>query len=40
MIDTDKAWEFVQDNLLAFLVGYTLATGELHLIIADVMGLT
>ncbi len=40
MIDTDKAWEFVQDNLLAFLVGYTLATGELHFIIADVMGLT
>ncbi len=40
MIDTEKAWEFVQDNLLAFLVGYTLATGELHLIIADVMGLT
>ena len=40
MIDTDKVWEFVQDNLLAFLVGYTLATGELHLIIADVMGLT
>jgi hypothetical protein len=40
MIDTEKVWEFVQDNLLAFLVGYTLATGELHLIIADVMGLT
>ena len=40
MIDTEKAWEFIQDNLLAFLVGYTLATGELHLIIADVMGLT
>ncbi len=40
MIDTEKAWEFLQDNLLAFLVGYTLATGELHLIIADVMGLT
>ena len=40
MIDTEKAWEFVQDNLLAFLVGYTLATGELHLIIADIMGLT
>jgi len=31
MIDTEKAWEFLQDNLLAFLVGYTLATGELHL---------
>ena len=40
MIDTEKVWEFVQDNLLAFLVGYTLATGELHLIIADIMGLT
>ena len=31
--------EWVQDNILAFLIGYTLATGELHLIIADVMGL-
>jgi len=38
--DTDRIWDFVQDNLLAFLVGYTLATGELHLIIADVVGLT
>ena len=26
-------------NALAFLIGYTLATGELHIIIADVLGL-
>ncbi len=31
--------EWVQDNILAFLIGYTLATGELHMIIADLVGL-
>lgn len=36
-IQTLQAW--IQDNALAFLIGYTLATGELHVIIADVMGL-
>jgi len=32
--------EWVQDNILAFLIGYTLATGELHMVIADLVGLT
>lgn len=31
--------EWIQDNILAFLIGYTLATGELHMIIADLVGL-
>lgn len=39
MIDFDTIKEWIQDNALAFLIGYTLATGELHLIIADLMGL-
>lgn len=38
-MDFDTVKEWIQDNALAFLIGYTLATGELHLIIADVMGL-
>ncbi len=36
---TDQIKEWIQDNALAFLIGYTLATGELHIIIADVLGL-
>tara|TARA_B100001123_G_scaffold436313_1_gene566367 strand:- start:434 stop:556 length:123 start_codon:yes stop_codon:yes gene_type:complete len=39
MIDFETIKEWIQDNALAFLIGYTLATGELHLIIADLMGL-
>lgn len=39
MIDFETIKELIQDNALAFLIGYTLATGELHLIIADLMGL-
>ncbi len=39
MVDFETIKEWIQDNALAFLIGYTLATGELHLIIADVMGL-
>jgi hypothetical protein len=39
MIEFDTIKDWIQDNALAFLIGYTLATGELHLIIADVMGL-
>tara|TARA_Y100000590_G_C15542660_1_gene947604 strand:+ start:588 stop:710 length:123 start_codon:yes stop_codon:yes gene_type:complete len=39
MIDFETVKEWIQDNALAFLIGYTLATGELHLIIADLMGL-
>jgi hypothetical protein len=31
--------EYIQDNALAFMIGYTLATGELHIIIADLLGL-
>lgn len=31
--------EWIQDNILAFLIGYTLATGELHMIVADLVGL-
>lgn len=38
-MSTDDFKEWIQDNALAFLIGYTLATGELHLIIADLMGL-
>ena len=38
-LDFDQIQEWIKDNALAFLIGYTLATGELHLIIADLMGL-
>ena len=38
-MNTEDLKEWVQDNALAFIIGYTLATGELHLIIADLMGL-
>lgn len=31
--------ELLKENALAFLVGYLLATGELHVIIADLLGL-
>ena len=37
--DAEMCREWVKENALAFVIGYTLATGELHLIIADVLGL-
>jgi len=39
MPDLDTVKEWIQDNALAFLIGYTLATGELHLILADLAGI-
>ena len=38
-LDFEQIQEWIKDNALAFLIGYTLATGELHIIIADLMGL-
>lgn len=38
-VDFELIQEWIKDNALAFIIGYTLATGELHVIIADVMGL-
>jgi len=37
--DAEQVKEWVKDNALAFVIGYTLATGELHMIIADLLGL-
>jgi len=37
--DPEQVKEWVKDNALAFVIGYTLATGELHMIIADLLGL-
>ena len=37
--DAELCKEWVKDNALAFVIGYTLATGELHMIIADLLGL-
>jgi len=37
--DAEMCKEWVKDNALAFVIGYTLATGELHMIIADLLGL-
>ena len=38
-IDAEMCKEWVKDTALAFVIGYTLATGELHMIIADLLGL-
>ena len=38
-IDAERCKEGVKENALAFIIGYTLATGELHMIIADLLGL-
>ena len=38
-IDAELCKEWVTENALAFIIGYTLATGELHMIIADLLGL-
>jgi len=37
--DAEQCKEWVKNNALAFVIGYTLATGELHMIIADLLGL-
>jgi len=37
--DAEQCKEWVRENALAFLIGYTLATGELHMVIADLLGL-
>lgn len=31
--------EMAKNNVVAFLIGYMLATGELHLVIADILSL-
>ena len=38
-LDAAQVKKWVKDNSLAFVIGYTLATGELHMIIADLLGL-
>ena len=39
MFNSEELIDIFKDNVLAFMVGYTLATGELHLIIADLLSL-
>lgn len=39
MISTDQVLEMAKGNALAFVLGYLLATGELHLLIADLLSL-
>lgn len=35
----DPIIEMAKNNVVAFLLGYMLATGELHLVIADLLSL-
>lgn len=39
MISTEQILEMAKSNALAFVLGYGLATGELHLLIADLLSL-
>jgi len=39
MFSSEELLDIFKDNILAFMIGYTLATGELHLIIADLLSL-
>ncbi len=39
MLDSGELFEVLKDNILAFLLGYALATGELHMLLADLAGL-
>jgi len=38
-ITIDELLQMAKNNIVAFLVGYMLATGELHLLIADAVSL-
>jgi len=39
MISSAEILEMAKGNALAFVLGYLLATGELHLLIADLLSL-
>lgn len=39
MLNTEQIIEIAKGNALAFVLGYLLATGELHLLIADLLSL-
>jgi len=39
MIETRDVLEMAKRNALAFVLGYLLATGELHVLIADLLSL-
>ena len=39
MLSTQDILEIAKGNALAFVLGYLLATGELHLLIADLLSL-
>ena len=39
IMSSEKIIEMAKNNAIAFLLGYMLATGELHLVIADLLSL-